>query len=127
MILGNSGVWRQNKDAIEAAMTPEKIAEVLKTITPTIHSERLLGGRDNSGLYEGACRIAEAIQDHDWPKSEDKQVCFLADSLAASGEITARRSRQLCRDQRKLTGDSSAKEWPSLVMERSQKSRASKG
>ena len=46
--------------------------------------------------------ILEALKDRDFPKiEEDAQIAFIADSMAARGDVSARRSRQIVRRERK--------------------------
>ena len=44
--------------------------------------------------------IVKVMKDPKFPKTPDARANFLADSLAARGEITARSSRDLCERQR---------------------------
>jgi len=95
MKIGHSGLWSRLAKEISAAETADAIEAILK-------SEPYFGKR--IALGNAPSRIYQAVRDHDWPKSELAQVRFLADSLAAGGDITARRSRQLCRIERKKRG-----------------------
>lgn len=46
--------------------------------------------------------ILEVLEDSDFPKKQENQFDFLADSLAARGEVSPRRSRDICAEARAI-------------------------
>lgn len=44
--------------------------------------------------------ILQVLREHDFPKRRETQFDFLADSLAARGEVSPRRSRDICQGER---------------------------
>lgn len=46
------------------------------------------------------CVFVEAIRDRNFPKRRKAQARFLGDSLGADGEVSARRSRDICGEER---------------------------
>lgn len=71
------------------ARTTEEVISVLKE-WPTFLSQ----------FASIADVVLQVMQERKFPKTRDAQVKFLADSLAARGEITPRSSRDLCERQR---------------------------
>lgn len=48
------------------------------------------------------CAFVGAVRDRDFPKGRKAQARFLGDSLAADGEVSPRRSRDICGEQRAI-------------------------
>ena len=44
--------------------------------------------------------ILQVLQERDFPKRQENKFDFLADSLAARGEVSPRRSRDICQEER---------------------------
>jgi hypothetical protein len=85
--LGHCGVWAQVREKLMGAQTTEDITEAFR---PVIHYGQKF-------LREPAT-LLEAIKHRDFPKRNfESQIAFIADSLAADGRVTARRSREICR------------------------------
>jgi len=90
LILGHCGVWEKVREKVLAAQTVEKIIEVFRPIA--YYGEKFL---------RAPATLLEAIEHRDFPKRNfERQIAFIADSLAADGRVTARRSREICRAER---------------------------
>jgi hypothetical protein len=88
-----SVAWRSVGNQLLSARSPEQVMAVLKKDGGAI------GGLKD---LEFSTRVFEVIRDPKFPNLRSKsQVNFLADSLAASGLVTFRRSREICAQERR--------------------------
>ncbi len=85
-----SGVWPRLSGPLLAAKTEEQVVAALEN-----HAQPYAGGF--VGL---ASDILTLIRDRGFPKRAKAQIGFLADSLPGRPEITARRSRDICAEER---------------------------
>jgi hypothetical protein len=76
--------------ALVAADTTEDATSALDTAPSHVQSE----------LKPLVPLILQVLQEHDFPKRPENQFDFLAESLAARGEVSPRRSRDICTDAR---------------------------
>lgn len=95
-ILGG-GLWKQVGDALSHAKTE---ADVLSAFTQVPEWQ---ARRFTIGTMPGL--VLATLQDRDFPKARSEaQIRFLADSLAACGDVSPRRSRQICLAERRKRG-----------------------
>jgi len=90
-----SCVWPEVGNGLLAAKSPEEVM--------SIFNDRI--GTSVSGTHnlEFSARVFEILHDPNFPRVREKsQVAFLADSLAAYGEVTPRRSRDICAEARAM-------------------------
>lgn len=88
--LGGCRVWAQVRKKVMGAQTTEEIIEIFRPIAN--YSQKFL---------RAPATLLQAIQHRDFPKRNfERQIAFIADSLAADGRVTARRSREICRAER---------------------------
>lgn len=106
IILGNCGVWAQVSDALLRARTEADVVGAFSAAS-AYYADKFTRGT-MAGL------LMAALNDRDFPKSRtEAQIAFLADSLAAAGDVSPRRSRQICREERRRTGASPDEYLPS--------------
>jgi hypothetical protein len=80
-----------------AAQSPVELWDVVKSGKGII---------SNSNDFAFSELIFEILHDPKFPQQRVKsQVHFLADSLGAAGIVTSRRSREICAEQRRKTGN----------------------
>jgi hypothetical protein len=86
-------IWTAVGTAIVNARVPEDITEAFKDLA--YHRDRL--------AVDPLPRLMiEAINDRDFPKiNPEKQIRFIAQSIAGWGYVSIARSRQICRKARK--------------------------
>jgi hypothetical protein len=86
-------IWHETGEAIIKAKNTEDVTAMFRDMP--YHRERLAVGP----LPQ---LILQAIQDRDFPKvRSQKQIKFIADSIAGWGQVSIARSRQICRIVRK--------------------------
>lgn len=103
LTLGHCGVWAEVREKVMGAQTAEHIAEIFRAaVISHSFAEKFL---------RQPATLLEAIKHRDFPKRNfERQIAFIADSLAADGRVTARRSREICRAERAKAGRD-ADEW----------------
>lgn len=93
-VLGHCGVWAQVADALWRAKTEADVLGAFSAV-PGHYAEHFTIGTMPKLLLT-------TLRDRDFPKVRvDAQIAFVADSLAATGDVSPRRSRQVCREERK--------------------------
>lgn len=93
-IFGQGGVWAQIAEAALRARTEAEAIAAFSAAGP-YYAEQFTRGT-MAGL------VLATLNDRDFPKTRaDAQARFLADSLAAMGDVSPRRSRQICLAERR--------------------------
>jgi len=82
--------WDRLSPALLEAQTPDDVIDAL-------HAE---GTTRESELMPQSKLILEVLNDPMFPKRRHAQINFLADSLAGLGKVSARRSRDICAQER---------------------------
>src|SRR5215467_10132568 len=85
-------VWDRFWPALSEAQTPEDVVEALKHARPC-----------DREFEPWASLMLKARSDRNFPKRPRAQINFLADSIAALGTVTPRRSRDICMQERTKT------------------------
>jgi hypothetical protein len=88
-----SGFWDQLWPQLSQAQTEEDVTAAFRVIPSAAYNPMLR----QSGL------ILEVIKEKMFPKRREAQIKFVADSLAALGAVSARRSRDICAEERDQT------------------------
>jgi len=81
--------WNELGTRLFSAKTEEEISKALQKVD----WENLIPRPPNL--------ILKVLMDSKFPKRKKAQIDFLADSIAGGGKVTARRSRDICVEQRK--------------------------
>jgi hypothetical protein len=85
-------LWEKVSEPLLRASTPEAVIAAFQGVSESHRSHFV------PSLAE---LILKVVHEPTFPKTHDAQIGFLADSLGARGERSARRSRDICAAQRK--------------------------
>jgi hypothetical protein len=78
--------------ALAAAKTEDDVTRALDSAFSHVQNE----------LKPLILLIFQALREPDFPKRQEKQLDFLADSLSARGQVSPRRSRDICAETRAI-------------------------
>lgn len=93
-ILGTSGLWTRVCDPLLRAKTEADVLSAFGNVSEWEARPFRIGTMPTV--------LLTTLNDRDFPKARaEAQIAFLADSLAAEGSVTPRRSRQICREERR--------------------------
>jgi len=87
-----SQLWEKVGEPLLRAGNPEEVIAAFQGVSESYRSQFV------PSLAE---LILKVMHEPTFPKTRDAQIGFLADSLGARGERSARRSRDICAAQRK--------------------------
>ena len=96
-IFQSRGVW----EALYPLLSKAQNGTDVERAFAQIHATGVYVGDQTHFIPYLADLIVEVIHDPDFPKKRpDRQIAFFADSLAARGSVSPRRSRDICEQER---------------------------
>jgi hypothetical protein len=89
-----NGLWAQIADGLSHAKTTAGVLSAFKGVAEWGARHFTVGTMPKV--------LLATLQDRDFPKARvDAQIKFVADSLSATGDVSPRRARQICREERR--------------------------
>jgi hypothetical protein len=85
-----SQIWKHVGEPLKTAQSKSEIKRILANVNAQIISE----------FRPVTALMLEVLRNPKLPEREEPQINFLADSIAACGRVSARRSREICARER---------------------------
>jgi hypothetical protein len=89
-----NGLWAQVSDRLSRAKSAAGVLGAFEAVSEWKSRPFTVGTMPKV--------LLATLQDRDFPKARvDAQIKFVADSLSATGDVSPRRARQICREERR--------------------------